>query len=354
MSRNDICSSRSRSPFAKAVSSAASIQSMSNALPIDLYAIQKGKPSSRDGWVKAIAPAKVNLFHAVGDKRENGYHEVESIMHALNLHDMLYMRRTEGPVAGGLSVEIECRAAEGVESLDIPTEDNLVCKALRLFAACLGRTCDEKVSVVIEKHIPAQAGLGGGSADAAAALLGAAYLWGIAEDDPRIEEAARYLGSDVAFFLRGGCACFTGTGETFDHALVPMSGFVTLVKPEGGVSTVEAYRMFDECPEHLSSAEREAALSAVRARDVPLCNGLVCAAEMILPELADVRQWISGRDDIEDALMSGSGSAVFVVCRDISSACNVAVAARARGWWSRTTMFGPARAAVEVPHVANL
>lgn len=354
MTRNDIRSSRSRSPFAKAGSPAASIQSPSSVFPIDLSAGQKGKPSPRDGWIRVIAPAKVNLFHAVGDKRANGYHEVESIMHALNLHDVLYLRRAEGSVTGGLSVEIECRAAEGVESLDIPTEDNLVCKALRLFAACLGRTRDERVSVVVEKHIPAQAGLGGGSADAAAALLGAAYLWGVADDDPRIEEAARYLGSDVAFFLRGGCACFTGTGETFDHALVPMSGFVTLVKPEGGVSTVEAYRLFDECPQHLSSAERETALSAGHAKDVPLRNGLVCAAELILPELTDVRQWISARGDIEDALMSGSGSAVFATCRDLSSACDVTVAARARGWWSRTTMFGPARAAVEVPHVANL
>lgn len=93
--------------------------------------------------------------------------------------------------------------------LDVPVESNIVAKAVRLLAEKLERTADETVVACLEKHIPAEAGLGGGSSDAAAALLGAAHLWGVPADDPRIEEAARSLGADVAFFLHGGCACFT-------------------------------------------------------------------------------------------------------------------------------------------------
>ena len=189
-------------------------------------------------------------------------------------------------------------------------------------------------------------GLGGGSSDAAAALLGAAHLWGVPADDPRIEEAARSLGADVAFFLHGGCACFTGVGDAFDHALAPMNGNVVLVKPEGGVSTAAAYRAFDEHPTAISEADREAALEAQRAADVPLRNNLVPVSEHLLPALVDIRLWASERADVQRVLMSGSGSAVFMQCATFADAGRVAAEARMRGWWARATMFGSARAAV--------
>ncbi len=309
-------------------------------------AAQRNEGTVREGWMKAIAPAKVNLFLDVGTRREDGYHEVESIMHVLNLHDVLYLRRSEELPGSGLAIEVACRTFGGIEPLAVSSEDNLVSKAFRLLAERCGRVADEKLHVIIEKHIPAQAGLGGGSSDAAAALVGAARLWGIAPDDPCVEEAARSLGVDVAFFLRGGCARFTGAGETFDRSLVPLGVPVVLVKPQGGVSTVEAYRAFDEDPQPVPPAKRAIALAASRAADVPLCNNLTKAAQLLLPELSEVHAWIAGRDGVEGSLMSGSGSAVFAVCRDVASACNLAAASRARGWWARTTSFGSARAAL--------
>ena len=230
--------------------------------------------------------------------------------------------------------------------LDVPVESNIVAKAVRLLAEKLGRTADETVVACLEKHIPAEAGLGGGSSDAAAALLGAAHLWGVPADDPRIEEAARSLGADVTFFLHGGCACFTGVGDAFDHALAPMNGNVVLVKPEGGVSTAAAYRAFDEHPTAISEADREAALEAQRAADVPLRNNLVPVSEHLLPALVDIRLWASERADVQRVLMSGSGSAVFMQCATFADAGRVAAEARMRGWWARATMFGSARAAV--------
>ena len=279
--------------------------------------------------VKLVAPAKVNLFLDIGAKRADGYHEAVSIMHALMLHDVLRMKLAPGR-GEGLSVDLSCVAREGLAMLDVPVESNIVAKAVRLLAEKLERTADETVVACLEKHIPAEAGLGGGSSDAAAALLGAAHLWGVPADDPRIEEAARSLGADVAFFLHGGCACFTGVGDAFDHALAPMNGNVVLVKPEGGVSTAAAYRALDEHP----------------TADVPLRNNLVPVSEHLLPALVDIRLWASERVDVQRVLMSGSGSAVFMQCATFADAGRVAAEARMRGWWARATMFGSARAAV--------
>ena len=297
------------------------------------------------GAVKLVAPAKVNLYLDIGRKRADGYHDAATVMHALLLHDVLRMRLAPAVPGEGLVVELSSRACEGVAPLDVAPEDNIVSKAVRRLAHAVGREQDETLIVHLEKHIPSQAGLGGGSSDAAAALVGAARLWGLEPDDSRIEEAARSLGADVAFFLHGGCACLTGVGDVFDHRLDPMDSFVVLIKPDGGVSTAAAYRAFDESPNPIARADREAALSALRAKDVPLRNNLVRASELLLPELATVRTWAEGHDDVEAALMSGSGSALFAVCRSVEGASRVAAQAQAQGWWARSTMFGPARAA---------
>ena len=239
--------------------------------------------------VKLVAPAKVNLFLDIGAKRADGYHEAVSIMHALMLHDVLRMKLAPGR-GEGLSVDLSCVAREGLAMLDVPVESNIVAKAVRLLAEKLGRTADETVVACLEKHIPAEAGLGGGSSDAAAALLGAAHLWGVPADDPRIEEAARSLGADVAFFLHGGCACFTGVGDAFDHALAPMNGNVVLVKPEGGVSTAAAYRAFDEHPTAISEADRGVApISKPSAPPTCRCATTSCP----FPSTCFRRSWTS-------------------------------------------------------------
>lgn len=298
------------------------------------------------GEIRLIAPAKVNLFLDIGDKRADGYHNATTIMHALMLHDVLRMK-LDPAAEGGLSMDVCCIPMEGVDPLDVSVEDNIATKAVRLLAQLVGRQDSESMRITIEKHIPAEAGLGGGSSDAAAALVGAAHLWGLPADDERVEQAARQLGADVAFFLHGGCACFNGVGDVFQHALSPMSKSVALIKPEGGVSTKEAYRAFDECPQIIDESERARALAATNAEDVPLRNNLVCASELLLPKLTEVRTWVyDQKDDIVDALMSGSGSAVFVVCRDFSAACRVVAGAKACGWWARTTSFASARAMV--------
>ena len=179
--------------------------------------------------------------------------------------------------------------------------------------------------------------------DAAAALVGAAQLWGIAPDDPAIIDAARALGADVAFFLRGGCAYLEGTGADFVHALEPSKQSVVLVKPEGGVSTAEAYRQFDANPTYAIDAQAAQVRNARTAADIRLFNNLAPAAEALLPELADIRAWLAKQPGAQSVLLCGSGACTFATCEDFSSAATIAAAARKRGWWSRTTSLGSAR-----------
>ena len=318
--------------------------------PVDLIAAareaqQATTPFGDPDAIRLIAPAKVNLFLDIGQRRPDGYHEAVSVMHALTLRDVLHMKLSPSRDAG-LGIELSCCACEGLAPLDVPPERNIVSKALRALAERIGRDGAETLSVRLEKHIPSEAGLGGGSSDAAAALVGAAHLWGLSPDDPRIEEVARGLGADVAFFLHGGCACFDGVGDAFVRELEPMGTFVVLVKPEEGVSTAEAYRAFDLCPERIAESDRAAALAARRACEVPLRNNLEGASESLLAVLAEVRTWMEAHEGAGRALMSGSGSAVFAPCSSFQAASKIAAEAQARGWWARATTFGPVRASI--------
>lgn len=167
---------------------------------------------------------------AIGARREDGYHDADTIMHALALHDTLYLR------AEGVSAdELARRVAEGAsredvavggpadnlvmtidladrtgQDLAVPAADNLAFKAADRLSRAVGRDLPEAIQLRIEKHIPAQGGLGGGSSNAAAVLVGLAKVWGLAADDERVADVARSLGADVAFFLHGGCVLLGG------------------------------------------------------------------------------------------------------------------------------------------------
>ena len=300
------------------------------------------------GSIKVVAPAKVNLLLNIKGRRDDGYHEVETVMHALMLHDVLLMKRIAGT---GSPVELTCRCFEGIPPLDIDPQSNIVWKAIVRLADEVGHELGETetVRVHLEKHIPHQAGMGGGSSDAAAALVGVAKLWGISREDPRLEKVAAGLGADVAFFLRGGCAAYDGVGEHFVRSLSPMHKFVAIVKPEGGVSTAASYAAFDADPIAIPQVDLEAAQQATAGEAVPLRNNMTAASEKLLPEIGEVQRWLDAQPGVRAAMMSGSGAAVFAVCESFNAAANVVSAAQGKGWWARTTTFSPLRAAV-TPH----
>lgn len=303
-------------------------------------------PFLRPGSLRIAAPAKVNLFLGIGARRIDGYHDALSIMHSLALHDVLWMRReAAASAAAGPQVSVTMRSAPGLPAVSVDPEDNLAVRAIRLLAQETGRGAGEAIIMHLEKAIPAQAGLGGGSSDAAAALVGACRLWGLAKDDPAVVCVARGLGADVAFFLYGGCVALSGVGDEFHHRLEPMKSPVALVKPSEGVSTAAAYRLFDAHPVFVDQQRYDRAFTAKCAADVPLTNNLVPAAEELLPELAAIRQWAEAQPGVQAALMSGSGSATFVCCESFAAAAALVSAARAQGWWSRATSFSPLGAA---------
>lgn len=296
---------------------------------------------------KIISPAKVNLVLAVGEKQESGFHEVQTIMHSLALHDTLSMRRFDDEGLGdGLQVMLKCESSFTIDPLLIKAEENIAYKAVVELAKALGRTQDETIEMVLNKVIPAEAGLGGGSSNAAAALVGAATLWGVGVEDERVQEVASRLGADVSFFLKGGCARLSGKGDVFEAQLEPRSGFVLLVRPDAGVSTGKAYAAFDEDPvlpssEYLSSI---AALDA--AADVSLYNNLEKAACSVTPVVAQVLEWGRAAAGEENVVLCGSGSAVCCIFGSYQAACEASVEARKHEWWTRVTSFSPLGAAI--------
>lgn len=296
---------------------------------------------------KIISPAKVNLVLAVGEKQESGFHEVQTIMHSLALHDTLSMRRFDDEGSGeGLQVMLKCESSFTIDPLLIKAEENIAYKAVVELAKALGRTQDETIEMILNKVIPAEAGLGGGSSNAAAALVGAATLWGVGVEDERVQEVASHLGADVSFFLKGGCARLSGKGDVFEAQLEPRSGFVLLVRPDAGVSTGKAYAAFDEDPvlpssEYLSSI---AALDA--AADVSLYNNLEKAACSVTPVVAQVLEWGRAAAGEENVVLCGSGSAVCCIFDSYQAACEASVEARKHEWWTRVTSFSPLGAAI--------
>lgn len=296
---------------------------------------------------KIISPAKVNLVLAVGEKQENGFHEVQTIMHSLALHDTLSMRRFDDEGSGdGLQVMLKCESSFTIDPLLIKAEENIAYKAVVELAKALGRTQDETIEMILNKVIPAEAGLGGGSSNAAAALVGAATLWGVGVEDERVQEVASRLGADVSFFLKGGCARLSGKGDVFEAQLEPRSGFVLLVRPDAGVSTGKAYAAFDEDPV-LPSSEYLSSIAALDAAvDVSLYNNLEKAACSVTPVVAQVLEWGRAAAGEENVVLCGSGSAVCCIFDNYQAACEASVEARKHEWWTRVTSFSPLGAAI--------
>lgn len=307
-----------------------------------------------------FSPAKVNLHLSIGARRDDGYHDACSVMHALTLHDTVTVECERNADGGPIDVDVRCVAHGGVADLDIACEDNIAYKAIVALASEFGLSeAGWKFSVRIDKNIPHAAGLGGGSSNAAAALVAACRFFDIDVEDERVARVASKLGADVPFFLHGGCAQFGCRGDVFERDLVPMSAPVVLVRPDEGVSTAAAYRAFDEVVGE--SQPCAVGVAAERAEDVSLYNNLAAASEAVMPELVKVRQWLQGQPGVaRDAatgepcvLLSGSGSATFSICESMSAAYAIVSAAKLRGWWARSCSFTSAGARIVERRVAN-
>jgi 4-diphosphocytidyl-2-C-methyl-D-erythritol kinase len=264
------------------------------------------RPVAAPRPVVARAHAKVNLDLRVLGTRADGYHELRTVFQTIELHDTLTAQEKRGPFA------LKCRTP-GVP-LD---EKNLVWRSAAALWKAIGRGGDPSDTIVtIEKHIPLEAGLGGGSADAAAALQVLARLWGGAPIS-LLREVAIGIGSDVPFFLSGGTALGLGRGEEIYPLVDLPRHWVVIVRPPFGVSTAEAYAWYDE---DRGAGVREPP-SELQILPVPwptraaqMINDLEPPVVRRHPEIGPIKIALREAGAVA-AAMSGSGSAVFGLFR---------------------------------------
>jgi len=283
------------------------------------------------------APAKLNLYLGVEPHVVDGKHQLHSVFTTLELHDILTFEWGGESGSPAPSLALKTPFAPGIGPLDVPAEDNLVVKTTRALLAATSRTLEQPLHITLDKHIPAQAGLGGGSSDAAAVIRALARLWGIDPLAPACLEVAQQMGSDVPFFLHGGCALMGGSGDVFERALPQPSLDLVLVKPAQGVSTVAAYQAFDRHPQPLPPLDPLIAALESGAPEriaAALANNLYPAAQELLPELASVIARLQAHPGVMRALLAGSGSTVFGVCESAAAARAAAAHFSVQGFWA--------------------
>ena len=253
--------------------------------------------------VTVLAPAKINLTLDVGGRRPDGYHEVDTVMQTVDLCDRVTVERTD-------SGRIELC----LPGSDLPADErNTAYRAARLFFEKAGFACPG-VRLTVEKRIPMQAGLAGGSADAAGVLAGLNRLWDGAVSEAELLAAAAQVGADVPFCLVGGAARAVGIGtELTPYPPLPPCT-VLIVQPETGVSTAEAYRAIDRArlTRRPDAAAMRRALESADLKAVGSRLGNVFEEAEALPEVERIRQTAKAYGAL-GCRMSGSGSAVFAL-----------------------------------------
>ena len=259
------------------------------------------------------APAKINLSLRVQSKlREDGYHNVDILMAAIDLYDQLDFHNSR-------TTTLLC------DTPGVPTdESNLVIKAVREFEKSYGRKAKQRITLT--KNIPHGAGLGGGSADAAITLKAINEILGTNYDMEELGTMAANLGSDVNFFLNPVISRCTGRGEIVKPVpeLANWSSPMVLIKPQFGVSTPSAYRALT-CSKRFKSVN----YGAQKADGITFINDLERPVFAKFPILGIMKMWLLQQEGVRVALMSGSGSSLFALTETPEQAQAIATLARA-------------------------
>ncbi|MEC7293557.1 MAG: 4-(cytidine 5'-diphospho)-2-C-methyl-D-erythritol kinase [Planctomycetota bacterium] len=281
------------------------------------------------------APAKLNLSLAVLDRRQDGFHEIESLMVPVSVSDQLYVRRAP---AGVFSLEVTFAGKLGCDpgqslARDVPDDGrNLVLRAARLLAE---RTnCDAGLTIRLNKHIPSGAGLGGGSSDAAATFLAAAKLWNLDWSLDQLATLSAELGSDIPWFFAGMAGVVGGRGEQ----VVPVEGIpaydVVIACPSEGLSTAHVYAACKPEAHRRDEASSLATVlqSGLLRQALPLMhNSLQQPAQQLAPAVDQLLSDMAAADAFHP-ILTGSGSACFSLCRTTHEAKQLATSLEAVGW----------------------
>jgi 4-diphosphocytidyl-2-C-methyl-D-erythritol kinase len=283
--------------------------------------------------VELKSPCKVNLILNILGKRADGFHELETVMHPVAVHDLLSFERA------GNGIELKC------DNPELPTDSgNLVYRAAARFFEKAG--IREGVRIFLRKRIPLAAGLGGGSGNAATTLRGLNQLFGAPLAAADLSEIAAGLGSDVPFFLQSGPALATGRGENV-ISLEPFRALtgvhIFLIHPGFGVSTPWAYKNLARFPADLNGERARAqrlvdslAVSLAKARG-DFYNSLEAPVLEKFPLLAIFREFMR-ENGAAMAMMSGSGSTIFGLIEGAAAAERLPEKFRAKfghSWWMK-------------------
>jgi 4-diphosphocytidyl-2-C-methyl-D-erythritol kinase len=283
-------------------------------------------PRKVDSSWEVAAPAKLNLYLEVLGKRSDGFHELETLMVPVQLYDTL--RWTPQPNASGVSLSIHHAGSD--RSAKLNTEGNLVTRTAELIAKHAG--IEPHGHFQLTKRIPMQAGMGGGSSDAAATLVLANAAWELGLNRAELSTLASELGSDVPYFLQSSSAICRGRGERVESvAGLPRLSFV-VVKPRFGLSTPEVYGNLRDSEKQATVADSAARLQnligelrhgALGKACRLMTNRLEVAAARIAPEIERMKS-ILARLGCRGQLMTGSGSAVVGIARSAGHARRLA------------------------------
>lgn len=241
------------------------------------------------------APAKLNLFLHITGRQPDGYHLLQSVFMLIDWCDTLHFEKRPG---GGISRE----------DLTMALPDNdLITRAAHLLQNHTG--CTDGVHIAVEKQIPAQAGMGGGSSDAASCLLALNRLWKLKLNLSELEQLGLKLGADVPFFLRGRNAWVEGIGEKITPIDLPAAHF-WVIKPPTGLETSQIFAHPD-----LKRDTNTATISVFAAQTYDFGhNDLQAVAQNLCPGIGQAILLLN--DHGLQARMTGSGSAVFALCKD--------------------------------------
>jgi len=261
-------------------------------------------------WMRSRA--KLNLQLRVTGRRADGYHLLDTLFHALELHDDVAVH------LGGSCVKATVTA--DAPSLMVPSDErNLVVQAVQRLLDATG--ADAGFHIVVHKRIPNGGGLGGGSSNAACALRMANALLGAPLDHDGLARLAVGLGADVPFFLRGGTQRGRGVGDELSPEPWPARHFVLLLPPYGcdtaAVYKIHARGLADEAGG--DTLARNVQVSPGDSPDSGLCNDLEAAAEQLRPSLRRLRELVAA-SGYANVRMSGSGSTLFVMTDSVASA----------------------------------
>jgi 4-diphosphocytidyl-2-C-methyl-D-erythritol kinase len=278
-------------------------------------------PKKHESALLVRSFAKINLALAVLGKRPDGFHEIRTVFQSIDLHDRIEIRPSS-------RLQLDCADLPGT-----PVESNLVWKSAKALSesvpSCPG------AHITLRKRIPAGAGLGGGSSNAAATLIGLTRFWGIDLPDGKLQTLAAGLGSDVPFFLQGGTALGTGRGEEIYPLPELPAAHLVVLYPGIHVSTAEAYGSLKLALTSQEAAHRIQGFCGRLRGDLDCLTGIFNDFEASIlpayPAIAEAKAFLTSRGATV-TLLSGSGSSVFGFFLDEESALAASKAVRQEAW----------------------